>query len=71
MVIRDGKLWIPKTREQWMEETGLSLHQYRRAREVLVNMALIEVRVMQYGPEFLVQSHIHLLLENLKAKLQA
>jgi hypothetical protein len=54
-----------------MEETGLSLHQYRRAREVLVNMALIEVRVMQYGPEFLVQSHIHLLLENLKAKLQA
>ena len=36
--------WFYKTREQWMEETGLSRHEQESARKVLVSLKLIEER---------------------------
>jgi len=45
---RDGSLWIAKTREEWMGETGLSLEQYKRALKLLKSRNLIEVKIFQF-----------------------
>jgi hypothetical protein len=44
---RYGHLWIAKTREEWMAETGLTLKRYKRAIGVLKRKGLVEVRVMR------------------------
>jgi hypothetical protein len=44
---RHGLYWVMKTREDWMEETGLTLEQYKRAVAVLKRKGLVETRVMR------------------------
>lgn len=58
-VLKVKKLWIAKTREKWMAETGLTLKQYRRAIIVLRQKGLIEVRQMDF--KGLSVSHIRLI----------
>ena len=41
----DDEPWVAKTEAEWMAETGLSRNQYRRARAILKERGLIEVRV--------------------------
>ena len=40
----EGKLWIAKSRDDWMEETGLTLHQYRTGRSELTRLSYVEAR---------------------------
>ena len=58
-VQRHGHLWIAKTREQWMAETGLTLKRYRRAIAVLKQKGLVEVKQMLFAGKAM--SHIRLL----------
>lgn len=58
-VHRHGVWWIAKTRAKWMEETGLTLEQYKRALNSLKRKDLIEVRKMRFGGDAI--SHIRLL----------
>lgn len=48
-VVRQGKFWIAKPRDQWMAECGLSLEQYKRGIKVLKAKGLIETKQMIYG----------------------
>lgn len=47
-VQRDGFYWIAKTREQWVEETGLTVNQFRRAMGVLQQKRLVSTKVMKF-----------------------
>ena len=62
---KTGRLFIAKTREEWMQETGLTLKQYKRAISVLKTKGLIEVKVMKF--KGLAQSHLRL-LQSIAAK---
>lgn len=64
-VMRDGFFWIAKTREEWMEETGLTLEQYKRALSVLKQKRFIEVRVMKFRG--IAMSHLRLNRETVEA----
>jgi hypothetical protein len=61
-VQRDGKYWIAKTREEWMEECGITHTQYLRVMPILKSLGLVEVRVMKFGGQPM--THVRLLHEN-------
>jgi hypothetical protein len=48
-VKRGGMLWIAKTREQWMAESGISLKQYKRAIVVLKDKGIVETKLMKFN----------------------
>ena len=48
-IFRDGKLWLAKSHEQWMEECGLTPKMCRFAAKELQQAGLIEVRVWKFG----------------------
>ena len=50
--------WIAKTREQWMEETGLTLKQYKRAIGVLKKKGLIQIKIKRF--KGVAMSHLRL-----------
>jgi hypothetical protein len=64
-VYRAGQWWIAKTRAQWMEETGLTLDQYKHAKKTLVDRGFIEVKMMKFTG--VTQSHLRILEDNLTA----
>jgi hypothetical protein len=47
--VREGLLWIVKSREEWCGETGLSLDRYKRALARLKRLGLVEARQMMNG----------------------
>jgi hypothetical protein len=48
-VERNGHKWIVKSRVEWMEETCLTIKQYKEASTRLKNLHLIEVQQKQFG----------------------
>lgn len=48
-IIREGKYWLAKTREDWFNECGLTLKMYRNAITDLVDLGLVEVRHWKFG----------------------
>lgn len=48
-IIREGKFWLAKTRNDWFEECGLTLKMYRNAIAELVALGLVEVRYWKFG----------------------
>lgn len=47
-VVRGGRLWLAKSREEMMEETGLTLDQYRRSIRKLKSKGLVETKIMMF-----------------------
>lgn len=43
------RLWIAKSREEWMAETGLTRHQYDRALAMLKDRELVQVTYRRFG----------------------
>jgi hypothetical protein len=66
-VMRDGRLWIAKTREKWCDETGLTLEQYKRAINLLKIHGLVELKIMKFNGQPM--THVRLCEEVLKASL--
>lgn len=48
-IIREGKFWLAKTRNDWFEECGLTLKMYRNAIAELMELGLVEVRYWKFG----------------------
>lgn len=42
-IVRDGRRWLAKSREDMCAETGLTLKQYKRAITVLIDLELVQV----------------------------
>jgi hypothetical protein len=66
-VKRDGVYWIAKTREEWCEETCLTLRQYRRCISVLIERGLIEMQVKRFKGVAI--CHVRLLIDSLEKSL--
>lgn len=49
-VERDGHMWIAKTGQQWMDETNLTIRQYKRALSILKRRSIIVVEIHKFGP---------------------
>jgi len=58
------RMWVAKTRDQWMAECSLTLERYKRAIRVLRAIELIEVKQMKFAG--LNVSHIRLLCDPVK-----
>ena len=67
-VKKDGKLWIAKSREGWMDETGLSLDLFKSSIQKLKDRHLITYRRHGFGGK--VTPHIHLHLDQLDTGLK-
>lgn len=48
-IIREGRYWLAKTRNDWFNECGLSLKMYRGASAELVALGLVEIRHWKFG----------------------
>jgi hypothetical protein len=68
-VMRDGDMWIAKTREGWMEECAITAAGYRRAIQILKDRRIIEVRVMKFNG--IAMNHVRLCEERLLEELVA
>lgn len=62
-VRRDGKFWVANTREEWMKDLGLTLKRYKRVRNRLLSLGLIEIKLMKF--KGITQTHIRLVEEAL------
>lgn len=47
---RDGHFWVAQTRECWCAEAGLTLKQYKRAKDILIKEKLIKVSHKKIRP---------------------
>lgn len=67
-VVREGAFWIAKTREEWCEETGLSLDQYKLALTKLKAMGLVKTKIMKF--HCLTQTHLQMDMEALSTLIK-
>lgn len=48
-VIKDGKRWIAKTREDWWSEVRISAKQFDRAKKILMDIGLIKTKTYKFN----------------------
>jgi hypothetical protein len=68
-IVKDGFLWIAKTRADWWEEIRISPKQYDRAAKILKEKGFIEIRTFKfYGNP---TTHIRIIPEAINAAIDA
>lgn len=68
-IVKDGQLWIAKTRADWWEEIRISPKQYDRAAKILKERGFIEIKTFKfYGNP---TTHIRIIPEAINAALDA
>ena len=59
-VIKEGKLWVAKTNEDWWDECGVTEKQIRRIKVYLKNLKLVEIKVFKFNGFPVVHWHLNI-----------
>jgi hypothetical protein len=68
-IVKDGHLWIAKTRADWWDEIRISPKQYDRAAKILKDRGFIELRTFKFNGN--PTTHIRIVPEAINAALDA
>ena len=68
-IVKDGFLWIAKTRADWWDEIRISPKQYDRAAKILKEKGFIELRTFKFNGN--PTTHIRIIPEAINAALEA
>lgn len=67
-VVKDGQLWLAKSRQEWQDETGLTFKRLKNAKQKLIALGVIEERPFRFSG--MVIGHIKLNLDGLEVLLE-
>lgn len=68
-IVKDGRLWIAKTRADWWEEIRISPKQYDRAAKILKEKGFIEIKTFKFNGN--PTTHIRIVPEAINKALEA
>lgn len=68
-IVKDGHLWIAKTRADWWEEIRISPKQYDRAAKILKEKGFIEIKTFKFNGN--PTTHIRIVPEAINKALEA
>lgn len=68
-IVKDGFLWIAKTRQDWWQEIRISPKQYDRAAKILKERGFIEVKTFKFNGN--PTTHLRIIPEAINAALEA